>query len=155
QVLSESILLAMLGGACGILLANWATRLLIAYMSAGRSPIVLDLHPDLRVLAFTAAVSLATGILFGFAPALRVTRIDLAPALKNLGGSLTRTRGGLRSGKILAVAQVALSLVLLIGAGLFVRSLQKLNSQDSGLARDSVLIVPVEPKGSDQRNIPG
>ena len=64
-------------------------------------------------------------------------------------------RGGLRSGKILCVAQVALSLVLLIGAGLFVRSLQKLNGQDSGVARESVLIVRVEPKGSDQRNIPG
>ena len=60
-----------------------------------------------------------------------------------------------RSGKVLCVAQVALSLVLLIGAGLFVRSLQKLNGQDSGVARDSVLIVRVEPKGSDQRNIPG
>jgi predicted permease len=85
-------------------------------------------------------------------PALRATRIDVAPALKHVGRSI---RGGLRSGKALCVAQVALSLVLLIGAGLFVRSLQKLLEQDAGVARDRVLIVRVEPKGSDQRNIPG
>jgi predicted permease len=152
QLLVESVVLASLGGLCGVLIAYWATRFLVSYMSAGRSPIALGISPDLRVLAFTAAVSLLTGVLFGLAPALRATRLDLAPALKSTGRSL---RGGLRSGKILCVAQVALSLVLLIGAGLFVRSLMKLNSQDSGVARDRVLIVRVEPKGSDQRNIPG
>jgi predicted permease len=129
-----------------------ATRWLVTYMSAGRSPIVLGLDPDPRVLAFTGAVSVLTGILFGFMPALRATRIDVSPALKQVGRSV---RGGLRSGKILCVAQVALSLVLLVGAGLFVRSLQNLLGQDSGVARDRVLIVRVEPKGSDQRNIPG
>jgi putative ABC transport system permease protein len=152
QLLVESVVLASLGGLCGVLIAYGATRFLVSYMSAGRSPIVLEVGPDLRVLAFTAAVSFLTGLLFGLAPALRATRVDLAPALKATGRSL---RGGLRSGKILCVAQVALSLVLLIGAGLFVRSLQKLNAQDSGVARGSVLIVRVEPKGSDQRNIPG
>jgi putative ABC transport system permease protein len=97
-------------------------------------------------------VSLLTGILFGLVPAFRATRIDLAPALRNIGRSV---HGGLRSAKVLSAAQVALSLVLLVGAGLFVRSLQKLVNQDSGVARDRVLIVRVEPKGSDQRNIPG
>jgi predicted permease len=152
QLLVESVVLATLGGVFGVLLALGATRLLVMYMSAGRSPIVLDLNPDLPMLAFTAAVSFLTGILFGLAPALRATRVDVAPSLKHVGRSL---HGGLRSGKILCVTQVALSLVLLIGAGLFVRSLQKLNGQDSGVARDRVLIVRVEPKGSDQRNIPG
>ncbi len=104
------------------------------------------------MLAFTAAVSLLTGILFGLTPAMRATRIDLTPSLKSVGRSV---RGGLWSGKILCVTQVALSLVLLIGAGLFVRSLHKLNDQDAGVDRDRVLIVRVEPRGSDQRNLPG
>jgi predicted permease len=152
QLLVESVVLALAGGVCGVLLAIAATRLLVAYMSAGQTPIVLDLNPDLRVLTFTAAVSIMTGILFGLAPALRATRTDLTPSLRTIGRSI---RGGLRSGKILCVTQVALSLVLLIGAGLFVRSLQKLNGQDSGVDRGRVLIVRVEPRGSDQRNIPG
>ena len=152
QLLVESVVLALAGGVCGVLLAVFATRLLVAYMSAGQTPIVLELTPDLRVLTFTATVSLFTGILFGLTPAVRATRIDLTPSLKTVGRSV---RGGLRSGKILCVTQVALSLILLIGAGLFVRSLQKLNAQDSGVDRDRVLIVRVEPRGSDQRNIPG
>jgi predicted permease len=152
QLLVESVVLALAGGVCGVLLASIATRLLVAFMSAGQTPIVLELAPDLRVLTFTATVSLFTGILFGLTPALRATRIDLTPSLKRVGRSV---RGGLRSGKILCVTQVALSLILLIGAGLFVRSLQKLNGQDSGVDRDRVLIVRVEPRGSDQRNIPG
>ena len=155
QLLVESMVLAGMGGLCGILLARWAIKLLVVYMSSGRSPIVLDLNPNPRVLGFTAAVSLATGILFGMAPAFRAARLDPWPALKSLGGVLSRAHGGLRPGRILAVCQVALSLLLLIGAGVFVRSLQKLNGETFGIARDRVLIVRIEPKGSDQRNIPG
>jgi hypothetical protein len=145
QLLVESVALSVTAGACGILLARWATRLLVLYISSGRAPVVLDLHPDLRVLAFTAAVSIATGILFGLAPAVRATR----PV-----PSRTQPRGALRPGAVLAVVQVALSLVLLIGAGLFVRSLENLVSAQPADA-ESILIVRVEPKGSDQRNIPG
>jgi len=154
QLVVESLVLAILGGAGGILLARWATRLLTVYMSAGRTAISLELNPDLRILAFTVGVSILTGLLFGLAPALRSTRIDLAPALKGLGNSLS-VRGGVRPGKILAILQVALSLLLVIGAGLFVRSLKNLNGQETGLSRESVLIIRVEPRGSDQRNIPG
>jgi predicted permease len=154
QLLVESVLLAFLGGVCGLLLANWATQLLVKFISSGQTAVTLVLEPDLRILGFAAAVSLLTGILFGMAPAIRATRIDPAPALKSQGGRLTG-RGSLRPGRVLAVFQVALSLLLLIGAGLFVRSLQKLNSQDAGFPRESVLVVRVEPKGSDQRNIPG
>ena len=93
QLLVESVILAALGGACGVLVARWATQLLVVYMSSGRTPIALDLTPNLRILAFTAAVSAVTGLLFGFAPALRATRIDLAPALKNVLRSLTRSCG--------------------------------------------------------------
>jgi predicted permease len=155
QLLVEGIVLGVAGGVLGIVLARWATRLLLIYMSSGRTPIVLDVNPNLRILAFTAAVSIGTGVFFGLAPAFRATRIHPWTALKSAGGALHRGRGGLRPGRLLAVAQVALSLLLLVGAGLFVRSLQNLNGDTFGVARDSVLIVRVEPKGSDQRNIPG
>ena len=115
QLLVESILLAALGGICGLLLARWTTRLLVAYMSTGRTPIAFDLAPNLRILLFTAAVSVVTGVLFGLAPAWRATCIDLILALKNVRNSLTR---GLGPGRVLAVAQLALSLLLLVGAGL-------------------------------------
>jgi len=152
QLLVESAVLAGLGGVCGVLLARWATQLLVVYMSSGRTPIVLNLTPNLRILAFTLVVSVLTGLLFGLAPAWRATRIDLAPALKNVRSSLTRS---LQPGRILSIAQLALSLLLVIGAGLFVRSLQKLNGDDVGGLRQSVVTLRVEPKGSDQRNIPG
>jgi predicted permease len=150
QLLIESVVLAVLGGVCGVLLARWATQLLVVYISSGRTPIALNLTPNLRILAFTAAVSVVTGLLFGLAPAWRATRIDLASALKNVR-SVTRS---LRPGRVLSIAQLALSLLLLVGAGLFVRSLEKLNGEDTGL-RQSVVMLRVEPKGSDQRNIPG
>jgi predicted permease len=152
QLLIESVALAALGGMCGVLLARWATQLLVVYMSSGRTPIVMDLTPNLRILAFTAAASVLTGLLFGLAPAWRATRIDLTPALKNVRSSLSRS---LRPGRVLAIAQLALSLLLLVAAGLFVRSLQNLNGKDMGVPRQSVLILRVEPRGSDQRGIPG
>src|SRR4029450_1705376 len=114
QLLVESIVLALAGGICGVALAVVATRLLIAFMSAGQTPIMLELNPDARMLAFTAAVSVLTGIFFGLTPALRATRIDLTPSLKTVGRSV---RGGLWSGKILCVTQGGLSLVLVIGGG--------------------------------------
>ena len=152
QLLIESVVLAALGGIFGVLLARWATQLLVVYISSGRTPVVIDLSPNLRILAFTATASVLTGLLFGLAPAWRAARIDLTPALKNLRSSLSRS---LRPGRVLAVAQLALSLLLLVAAGLFVRSLQNLNGQDMGVPRQSVLILRVEPKGSDQRGIPG
>jgi predicted permease len=152
QLLVESLVLAILGGLGAILLARWGTYLLLVYLSSGRNPVVLDLNPNLRILAFTALVSIATGILFGLASAMRAARLDLTTGLKNFR-SLSRERVGPR--KILAVTQVSLSLVLLIGAGLFVRSLQNLNSHDSGFSRDRVLIARIEPRGSDQRGRDG
>lgn len=142
QLLIESLVLAVLGGACGILLASWATKLLVVYMSAGRNPIVIDLNPDLRVLSFTAAVSMLTGILFGLAPALRATRVDLAPSLKG-AGTLVSARGRFGPGRALAVTQVALSLLLLFGAGLFTRSLQNLSGDTRSTSGDNVLTLRV------------
>ncbi len=150
QLLAESVVLSILGGVGAMLLARWGTQLLLVYMSSGRDAVVWNLNPNLRIFAFTAIVSVAAGMLFGLASAMRATRMDLAPAAKNLRGSSGERRtAGPR--KVLAVTQVALSLVLVIGAGLFVRSLQNLNSHDSGFPRDHVLIARVEPKGSNQR----
>jgi predicted permease len=152
QLLVESLLLSFLGGVCGIAVAFWGSQTLLSFISRGRAAINLDLHPDLRVLAFTALVSILTGILFGIAPALRATRLDLTPALKSksrLGGN----RAGSRLGNILVIGQVALSLLLLIVAGLVVRSLQNLNNQDAGFERESVLVLRVEPRGSDQKSL--
>ena len=139
QLLVESVVLAALGGVCGLVVARWTTQMLVAFMSSGRTAIALDLAPNPRILMFTAAVSIATGILFGLAPAWRATRIDLTPALKNVRSSLTR---GLRPGRILSIAQLALSLLLLVGAGLFVRSLQNLNGNATDAFRQSVSDPP-------------
>jgi predicted permease len=155
QVLIEGLLLASLAGACGIVLAYYVTRLLVAHVSAGRSPITLDLSPDLRVLLFATMVSILTGVLFASVPAVRASRLAATA-----GGprDLTSTRhavANLRPAAALVVCQVTLSLLLLVTAGLFVRSLQKLNQRDAGMDRSQILIVRVEPKGSDQRNMPG
>ena len=135
QLLTESALLALLGGAFGLLLAQWADALLLRLVSSGSAPIPLDLHPDTRVLGFTVGVSMLTGILFGLAPAFSAARVDIHAALK--GGARGAAGGGANSGrapagKILVVGQVALSLVLLIVAGLFVHSFRKLARIDLG-----------------------
>ena len=116
---------------------------------------MLHLEPDARILAFTAAVSILTGIMCGLVPALRASRVDVVSGIK---GQARGSIGGghwLGPGKILVVSQVALCLLLLFGAGLFVRSLQRLDGQDAGFDRETVLIVRVEPRGSDQRGVPG
>jgi predicted permease len=152
QLLVESVLLALAGGIGGVLLSRWATALLLTFMSSGRTPLAVDLAPDLAVLTFTAAVSVATGLLFGLVPAWRATRLDLTPALKNVRRAVTRS---VRPGRVLAIAQLALSLLLIVAAGLFVRSLQSMTAGDGASTRQSVVILRVEPRGSDQRNIPG
>ncbi|MGC4052008.1 MAG: ABC transporter permease [Paludibaculum sp.] len=134
QLLVESLVLSISGGVLGLVLANWATRLLVAYLSSGRSPIVLDLNPNSRILALTAGISILTGVLFGLMPAIRATRFAAGSSVQSLSAAQRGVPGGLWSGKVLAVVQVALSLVLLVGAGLFVRSLQNVNGQDGGFA---------------------
>jgi len=144
QLLTESMLLALIGGALGLLFALWGCGFLLALVGSGRDPVFLKLTLDLRVLGFTAVASLLAGVLFGLAPAWRATRVDLNPALKDgARGSDAGSRLGL--GKTLVVVQVALSLLLLIGAGLFARSLGKLKSLDAGLNRENVLLVSTNP----------
>jgi predicted permease len=129
----------------GLLFAWWGSGFLLALVGSGYDPVFLDLTLDLRVLGFTAAASLLAGVLFGLAPAWRATRVDLTPALKDSArGSGAGSRLGL--GKTLVVVQVALSLLLLIGAGLFARSLEKLKSLDAGLNQENALLVSTDPR---------
>ncbi|PYV15694.1 MAG: hypothetical protein DMG21_14320 [Acidobacteria bacterium] len=145
QFLTESILLAMCGGAAGLLFARWATAALVTRVANGAAFVPVSVSPDSRVLGFTLGVCVLTGILFGLVPALRASRGSLTAALK--GGALASAGGGRRGpSNILVVSQVAVSLFLLIGAGLLVRALRALENQDWGFARDKVLVVNIDPK---------
>lgn len=145
QLLTESVLLAFAGGAFGLLLAFWSSGAIVALMSVGQENLVLDLRPDLRVLAFTAVVSLLAGILFGLAPAFRSARLDLTPALKESVGTGATSRSHSRLGNAMVVSQVALSMVLLFGAGLFVRTILNLENVDPGFDRKNVLLFSLDP----------
>jgi predicted permease len=149
QFLTESVLLALAGGITGVILAYWTTDLMIAVMSRGRAPIVLDLTPDPRALAFTASVTLLTGLLFGILPALRAARAGIHSGLKGSAPTLAGAKN--RWTRTIVMAQVALSLVLLCWAGLFVRSLQKLHSVDAGFRKDQVLLLSVRPGAAGYR----
>ncbi|HSE97807.1 MAG TPA: ABC transporter permease, partial [Blastocatellia bacterium] len=145
QLLTESLLLALTGGALGLLLAFWTKDLLVAALPNTRPGLRIDAAIDLRVLGFTVGVSLLTGLLFGLVPAFRATRVDLTPILKdNAAGSI---KGGSRSllGKTLVIAQVAMSLVLLVGAGLFVRTLRNLENVDLGFNKENILLFRIDP----------
>ena len=148
QVLTESVLLAAIGGAVGLLLAHWADTALLRMVSSSSDQIRLDLHPDASVLAFTLGVSLLTGILFGLAPAFHATRVDLNSVLKGtsrrVAGSAVHS-GRVPTGKILVIAQVALSVLLLVVASLFVRSLRNLSATQLGYDRDHLLELWVNP----------
>jgi predicted permease len=150
QLLTESAALSIAGGAAGLLVAFWASNLLVVMMSSGRERIDLHVSPDARVLLFTASVSILTALLVGLAPALRGTRMALTPALKaGPGGASAAPRrfAGLRFGlaKGLVVAQVAISLVLLVGAGLFVRTLANLEHENIGFDRSNLLLFGIDP----------
>jgi len=144
QLLAESLLLSVLGAAAGIVLAVWGARALVAMQPFGTG-LQFDLALDWRVLGFTSAIAVGTGIVFGLAPALRATRLDLTAEFQ--GGART-LGGGSRSAlaKSLMVVQVALSLVLLIGAGLFVRTLRNLQEVDVGFNRERLLLFQVNAR---------
>ncbi len=143
QMLTESVLLSMLGGVVGIAFAEVALRLLLWMVSGSGETLPLDVSLDTRVLAFTMLLTVATGILFGLAPALRATRMELTSSLKEGRGSISaRSRNVLA--KALIVSQIALSAVLLIGAGMFVRSLANLRNIDTGFNKENVLVMGVD-----------
>jgi len=145
QLLVESLGLSIAGGVAGLLVATWTGTLLVGSLPYEAATRVLSTEPDLRVAAFALALSIVTGVLFGLAPALQATRADLAPTLKNETGALAGAGGAFRFRKGLVVAQVALSLLLLIGAGLFARSLVNLRSLDPGFEASRVVAFSVDP----------
>jgi predicted permease len=160
QLLKESVMLSVAGAALGILVAFWGATGLAEFLAANAyHPLQLDLHPDAKVLLFTMGAALLTGIGFGLAPAFRGTRIDVAPTLKENAGSIsTRGHVGTRRfglGSSLVVCQVALSMVVLIGAGLLLRTLEKLKSINPGFDTRNVLLFSVDPTlaGYKQANI--
>jgi predicted permease len=143
QLLVESVLLALAGGAAGALLAMWGAQALLAFFTQPDVTLTVTPWPDQRILAVNVIVSVATGVLFGLAPAWQTTRTDVTPALKSeagavLGGGYARLRKGL------VVAQVMLSLLLLVGAGLFLRSLQNLLAIDPGFDSNRLLAFSVD-----------
>lgn len=135
QLLTESLLLSGIGGALGIVVAYWSKSLL---------PFGQNAEIDVRVMAFVVGVSIATGVAFGLIPALRATSVDLAGAMKETGRSVTSSRTWLSKG--LLILQVAVSLVLLVGAGLFLRTLQNLRSVEVGFNPNNLMMFRVNPQ---------
>jgi predicted permease len=147
QLLTESVLLAAIGGAAGVLLAFWGKDALAAIGATRNSflPPEVDYSLNWRVLGFTIGISLLTGVLFGLVPAARATRLDLSSALKvSTRGSVGVSRSLLT--KSLVVVQVALSVVLLVGAGLFLRTLRNLERVDLGFNQDNLLLFTLKPE---------
>jgi predicted permease len=143
QFLTESLLLSLMGGALGLLVAVVSTQVILSFFEAGRSPILVDAVINGRVLGVTTAICILTGLGFGLAPALRATRVDLSSALKD--GDLARAgRVRLGTGKSLVMAQLALCVLLLATAGLFVRTLRNLLTLDSGFARENIVLFNLE-----------
>jgi hypothetical protein len=127
----------------GILVASWGSAWLVSFFSAGRRQVFLNLEPDGRLILFALGLLFLTGIMFSFGPAWRSAQIDPGPALK--GNPPASTRGShLPVGKLLVIIQVTLSVVLLVGAGLFLHSLQNLKHLDAGFRPDGVLIMNVD-----------
>jgi predicted permease len=161
QLLTEGLLLAVSGAAAGLLLAHWADALLLRMVSgaaSGPPNIHLDLQSDARVLGFTLGVTLFTTILFALIPAWYSTRLDLTPVLKS-AQSTTSSEGSHRrfpAGKILVVTQVAVSVILLVSAGLFVRSLSRLGEVKLGYSRENLILFRVDaaPAGYKGAAIP-
>jgi predicted permease len=144
QLFTESLLLAGVGGLTGALLAKPLCRVLLHY-AAGSGSLSLDMRLDARSLTFTFGLSLLTSVLFGLAPAWRNTRVDLSPAIKSSGHNTTASGGRMRIGRILVSAQVALSVLLLVGAGLFVRTLVSLSRVDLGFRPERLLTFQTDP----------
>jgi predicted permease len=143
QLLTESLILALAGGALGVGLAAGASRLLLRMVSNGADVVPLNLSVDTRMLLFTLAITLATALLFGTIPAFRSTRLELTGVLKDGRGTTgSRTRSSLA--RTLVISQVAFSLVLVVGAGLFLRSLINLTRVDTGFNKDHVLRLQVD-----------
>jgi predicted permease len=141
QLLTECVLLSSAGALAGILFARWGTTLLVRYISTAKNAVFLDLSLDGRVLGFTATVAVLTGLMFGVLPAIRCTRVSLPSAMKGSQALESERPARFRTRQWIVASQVALSLVLLVAAGLLLRSFAKLARLDIGFDRNNVLLV--------------
>jgi predicted permease len=148
QLLTESVMVASLGGALGLLFAIWGVRTLTFLFSKGQENFTLHAELNWNVLGVTAALSVVCGLLFGLAPAIQSTRPDVMPALKNGRGGGPRRRAQ----HVLVVAQIAISFLLLVAAGLFVRTLNNLNSVQLGYARENILLFSLNARQAGHRD---
>jgi macrolide transport system ATP-binding/permease protein len=148
QLLTESVMLASLGGTLGVLFAIWGVRALTFLLSDGKENFTLHAELNSNVLGVTAALSVVCGLLFGLAPAIQSTRSDVMPALKDGRGSGPRRRAQ----HVLVVAQIAISFLLLVAAGLFVRTLDRLHSVQLGYARENILLFSLNARQAGHRN---
>ncbi|HEV2379452.1 MAG TPA: ABC transporter permease [Terriglobia bacterium] len=148
QLLTESVMLASLGGALGVLFAIWGVRSLTLLLSNGQENFTLHAELNWNVLGVTAALSVVCGLLFGLAPAIQSTRPDVMPALKNGPGGGPRRRAQ----HVLVVAQIAFSFLILVAAGLFVRTLNKLHSVQLGYARENILLFSLNARQAGHRD---
>jgi predicted permease len=148
QLLAESLLIAAIGASCGALLAQWLSGFLVSFLTTENNKIFVALTMDWRIFAFTAALAVVTCLIFGLAPAVRATGTAPGAAMKagSRGATDSRERFGVR--RALVVAQVALSLVLVVGAMLFVRSLRNLMTLDAGFRQDGILVVNMDLRGA-------
>jgi predicted permease len=142
QLMTESVLLSVMGGILGLLLAQWGVQLLAGYVPGYGQAVLLDLTPDLRILAFTLVVSAASGIFFGIVPAWFGSRMELAVALRGITGNVLESRQVWN--KALVASQIALSCCLLIGTGLFVRTVQELHALDLGFDRERLMVFGLD-----------
>ena len=149
QLLSESLLLAAIGTVLGALLAPALSKILLALMTTESNEIFFDLTPDWRVFAFLGSVAVSTCVLFGLAPALRATRTEPGAVLKSGGRGSNTSREGFGLRRLLVVSQVALSLVLLVGALLFLRSFRNLLTVNTGFRQDRILEAALDPRRLD------
>lgn len=147
QLLTESVMLALLGGALGVVFAIWGVRSLTFLLSNGQENFTLRAELNWNVLGVTAALSVVCGLLFGLAPAIQSTRPDVMPALKNARGGGPRRRAQ----HVLVVAQIAMSFLILVAAGLFVRTLNKLHSVQLGYARENILLFSLNARQAGHR----
>jgi predicted permease len=149
QLLTESVLLACAGGAGGVFLAIWGIRLLTLLLASGKANFTLRAELNWHVLGVAAALSVATGVLFGLAPALQATRVDVMPALKESRDGSAGSRRPLCPAslrQVLVAGQMAISLLMLFAAGLFVRTLSNLESMDLGFNRENVLLFQLDAR---------
>lgn len=140
QLLVESVMLSSIGAAAGLLIARWGSRAIVTLLSTRTQVIEVNLAMDWRVFAFTTAVGMTTGLLFGVAPALRGTRLTPADALRDHSRGVVTGGGRFQAGHVLVALQVALSFVLVFGSTLFVRTLVSLTSQDMGFESSHVMV---------------